>query len=110
MSCGLLSSPSHPGGPTGASYHSLQRKSILQGKVDALLDIRVRIVYNAPIPCKKPDHAFPLHLSRVLRERETGFIIRGTKHKPGCRCYACQVVRIRRREKLQREAMGWTCG
>jgi len=28
-----------------------------------------------------------------------GYIIRGSRHRPGCRCRACKIVRIKARER-----------
>lgn len=38
-----------------------------------------------------------------------GYIIAGARHQPGCRCYACQTVRRRAREKRLRQTL-FNCG
>lgn len=39
----------------------------------------------------------------------TGYIIAGSRHQPACRCYACQMVRRRGREKRLRMEL-FNCG
>jgi len=62
------------------------------------------------IPARRPYVSTPASRSRVAGVRAAGYVIRGTQHKPMCRCRACKVVRLRAREKLLNQSMGWNCG